>query len=427
MSEHENDGFYWVPDPGDDLRQGDLLFNVPVALMPQRPRFVLGAGEQVQTETFDDYPENAPSSDIVVEARFGVLSMGVTPTCHVADGEKDEDVVAVVPVDALNLVVPDLTEARNIRAGKNVPLHMFPLPKTDLDDGVLRFNGVALLDRPTSLLKDDLREYRRLGLYVDRRIQLRKALARFWARGSADDSIERDATADRDAATRGARVAHYGRDRRRSSFLTGLGQQLHVLDARAPRTRARADRTNPGVQRARDGLRGCARCSTGDRYRGGGGRLDNGPVRRPGRTSSMRPQSSPPAWRRSSRRASITPWRRCARTDHRASRNRGRLRQRAALLGMMPGTRRAEDLRRVPRIAIHSQVVDPREGDPGAWSGEVKLSGRAVKLATGAEGASDRFRVAVADVVLTRVGTPANHLVIERWNPDGGLVRRERH
>jgi hypothetical protein len=94
---------------------------------------------------------------------------------------------------------------------------------------------------------------------------------------------------------------------------------------------------------------------------------------------------------------------------------------------MMPGTRRAEDLRRDPRIAIHSQGVDPREGDPGAWSGEVKLSGRAVKLATGAEGASDRFRVAVADVVLTRVGTPANHLVIERWNPDGGLVRRERH
>jgi hypothetical protein len=97
------------------------------------------------------------------------------------------------------------------------------------------------------------------------------------------------------------------------------------------------------------------------------------------------------------------------------------------LLGMMAGTRRAEDLRRDPRIAIHSQGVDPPEGDPGAWSGEAKLSGRAVELAAGPEQESDRFRVDVVDVVLTRVGTPANHLVIERWTPEGGLVRRERH
>jgi hypothetical protein len=159
--------------------------------MPQRPRFVLGTGEQVQTETFEDYPENAPSSDVVVQARFGVLGMVITPTCHVSEGEKDEDVVAVVPVDPLNLLVADFNEVRNIRAGKNVPRHMFVLPKTGLGQGVLGFNGVALLDRPTSFLKDDLRTYRRLGLHVERRIELRKALARFWARGNADDSIER--------------------------------------------------------------------------------------------------------------------------------------------------------------------------------------------------------------------------------------------
>lgn len=96
-------------------------------------------------------------------------------------------------------------------------------------------------------------------------------------------------------------------------------------------------------------------------------------------------------------------------------------------LGMMAGTGRAEDLRRDPRVAVHSQGVDPPEGDPGAWSGEAKLSGRAVELAVGAQQASDRFRIDVADVVLTRVGTPANHLFIERWSPDAGLVRRERH
>lgn len=192
MSEHDaNDGFYWEPQPEDDLRQGDLLFNVPIALMPQRPRFVLGDDAAVETQTFDDYPENAPSDLIVVEARFGVLGMIVTPTCHVSAGEKDEDVVAVVPVQALNLVAGDLDKARNIKAEKGVPLHLFHLPPTALGDGILPFHGAALLDRPASMLKDDLRSYRRLGLYVESRIKLRKALARFWVRGDASTSIER--------------------------------------------------------------------------------------------------------------------------------------------------------------------------------------------------------------------------------------------
>ncbi|MGH2869065.1 MAG: pyridoxamine 5'-phosphate oxidase family protein [Solirubrobacteraceae bacterium] len=95
-------------------------------------------------------------------------------------------------------------------------------------------------------------------------------------------------------------------------------------------------------------------------------------------------------------------------------------------LGMMAGTLRAEDLRRDSRVAIHSQGVDPPEGNPSAWCGEAKLSGDAVQLAAAAEQSSDRFRIDIADVVLTRIGTPANHLVIERWTPNGGLVRSER-
>ena len=192
MSEHENDGFYWEPAPQDDLRHCDLLFNVPIALMPPQPRFVFGPADEVMTQTYADYPDNPPSDQIVVEARFGVLSMVVTPTCHVSEGEKDEDIVAVVPVEALNLLIPDIITARNILAGNNVPLHMFPLPRTALGGGaVLGFNGVALLDRPASMLKDNLRDYRRLGLHVESRIALRKAMARFWARGHADESIER--------------------------------------------------------------------------------------------------------------------------------------------------------------------------------------------------------------------------------------------
>jgi hypothetical protein len=94
MSEHENDGLYWEPTSDDDLRQGDLLFNVPIALMPQHPRFMFGAGEEVVTQTYADYPDNRPSDGIVVEARFGVLGMIVTPTCHVSQDEKEEDIVS---------------------------------------------------------------------------------------------------------------------------------------------------------------------------------------------------------------------------------------------------------------------------------------------------------------------------------------------
>jgi hypothetical protein len=191
MSELDNDTFYWEPGAGDDLRQGDLLYNIPIALMPQEPRFVVGRGDTVHVESFPDYPEHAPSDEIIVEARFGVMGMVVTPTCHVSETEKDEDIVSVVPVQALNVVVPEIDRARAILAGKQVPLHLFALPKTELGGGVLRFNAVALLDRPASMLKDNLRDYRRLGLYVEQRLALRKALARFWARGDAGESIER--------------------------------------------------------------------------------------------------------------------------------------------------------------------------------------------------------------------------------------------
>ena len=92
-------------------------------------------------------------------------------------------------------------------------------------------------------------------------------------------------------------------------------------------------------------------------------------------------------------------------------------------LGMMPATRRAADLRRDPRIAIHSHSVDPPEGNPGAWSGEAKLYGRAEEL-TGHQRASDRFRVDIEQVVLTWLDSRV--LAIQTWTPEHGLVRSER-
>jgi hypothetical protein len=92
-------------------------------------------------------------------------------------------------------------------------------------------------------------------------------------------------------------------------------------------------------------------------------------------------------------------------------------------LGMMPATRRAADLRRDPRIAIHSHSVDPLEGDPGAWSGEAKLFGRADEL-IGHGRIGDRFRVDVEQVVLTWLDSRV--LAIETWTPTHGLVHSER-
>jgi pyridoxamine 5'-phosphate oxidase-like protein len=101
-------------------------------------------------------------------------------------------------------------------------------------------------------------------------------------------------------------------------------------------------------------------------------------------------------------------------------------------LGMMPGSRKALDLRRDPRLALHSASVDPPD-DPGTWAGDAKLTGRGFevddpqvleRLGAGDQAASAHlFRVDLTEVVLTRVGDPADHLLIELWR-EGEDVRR---
>jgi hypothetical protein len=166
MSEHDTDSFYWELDPDFPVKQGDLLLNVPLALMPSQPEFVVrppGAGEAEIVPT-DGFPEVAPTTEIVAEARFGALSMIIAPTCHVSEGEKDEDVVAVVPVEPLRVVVPNRDSWEQIKKRPATrPHHLFYLPPTDLGGGVLVFDAVAQLDRPGSFLKHELRNYRRRG------------------------------------------------------------------------------------------------------------------------------------------------------------------------------------------------------------------------------------------------------------------------
>jgi hypothetical protein len=110
-------------------------------------------------------------------------------------------------------------------------------------------------------------------------------------------------------------------------------------------------------------------------------------------------------------------------------------------LGMMPGSRKALDLRRDPRLALHSASVDPPD-DPTTWAGDAKLAGRAVEVDDPAllarlAGAGDQaggeeaerphlFRVDITELVHTRVGDPADHLVIDLWQEGKGLRRMRR-
>ena len=108
-------------------------------------------------------------------------------------------------------------------------------------------------------------------------------------------------------------------------------------------------------------------------------------------------------------------------------------------LGMMPGSRKGKDLRRDPRLALHSGSADPDDEDPSGWVGDAKLAGRAELVTdpaakerfTGEQaqmppGTFDLFRVELTEVTLIRVGTPPDHLVIETWREGHGVSRVER-
>jgi hypothetical protein len=104
-------------------------------------------------------------------------------------------------------------------------------------------------------------------------------------------------------------------------------------------------------------------------------------------------------------------------------------------LGMMPGSRKALDLRRDPRLALHTASLDPPD-DPTGWPGDAKLAGRAVevddpdllrRLGAGDDADSAHlFRVDITELVHIRVGDPADHLVIDLWQEGKGLRTMQR-
>jgi hypothetical protein len=97
--------------------------------------------------------------------------------------------------------------------------------------------------------------------------------------------------------------------------------------------------------------------------------------------------------------------------------------------GMMPGSMKLQDVRRDPRIAMHSPTLEPPEDAPQEWPGDAKVAGRAVEMPPPADheiGGAGYFRLDITEVVLTYVGDPADHLVIETWHEGRGYARRTR-
>jgi pyridoxamine 5'-phosphate oxidase-like protein len=97
------------------------------------------------------------------------------------------------------------------------------------------------------------------------------------------------------------------------------------------------------------------------------------------------------------------------------------------VLGMMPDSRKLADLRRDPRVAIHSPTDDPPVERPAAWKGEAKISGRAtLPEASSPTGEGPSIQIDIAEVVFTHLNEQGDRLVIESWHPGGGKQRLER-
>jgi Pyridoxamine 5'-phosphate oxidase len=95
-------------------------------------------------------------------------------------------------------------------------------------------------------------------------------------------------------------------------------------------------------------------------------------------------------------------------------------------LGMMPNSRKLHDLRRDPRLAVHSPSDDPPIDRPAGWRGEAKIAGRALDVPEAASPEPGRIRLDITEVVLTSLNEAGTRLVVESWHPGRGLQRLER-
>jgi hypothetical protein len=101
--------------------------------------------------------------------------------------------------------------------------------------------------------------------------------------------------------------------------------------------------------------------------------------------------------------------------------------------GSMWMARKAADLRRDPRFSIHCGTVDPP-----VWAGDARISGtveefvdeaefRRVFGEAGGQGPAHGFRADISELVVVRLGEPADHLIVDSWTAATGrrsVIRR---
>ena len=101
-------------------------------------------------------------------------------------------------------------------------------------------------------------------------------------------------------------------------------------------------------------------------------------------------------------------------------------------IGSMWQARKAHDLQRDPRFALHSGSDDP----PG-WNGDAKLAGvaeeitdpervRAINGPKAPPGPSHLFRLDLHEVSTVGLNAAGDRIVIELWRAGGGVRRMER-
>src|SRR5688500_5306703 len=101
-------------------------------------------------------------------------------------------------------------------------------------------------------------------------------------------------------------------------------------------------------------------------------------------------------------------------------------------IGSMWRARKALDLQRDPRFALHSGSEDPPE-----WSGDAKLAGvveeitdpervKAINGEAAGAGPSHLFRLDLREVSTVGLDDERKALLIEVWTPDGGLRTMKR-
>jgi Pyridoxamine 5'-phosphate oxidase len=89
-------------------------------------------------------------------------------------------------------------------------------------------------------------------------------------------------------------------------------------------------------------------------------------------------------------------------------------------IGSMSQARKARDLQRDPRFALHSGSDDPDD-----WSGDAKLAGVAEEIVD-PERDSHRFRLDLREVSTVGLNEARTMLVIEVWTPERGVRTIER-